>query len=226
MARNTRSIYTVMPLAPDGGPSQTVLPFNAVITPYNPQDPGNPLPPDPGVPPDQPGTGGPRWYFTAEGWYFGFGPYARPRPVPIDGGHWVSVEGGWFYALAGPQEKPGPGDPPPVDPGEPPVMGPPRITWEHEEDGWYFVWGPFAKVRPLPPDWQVGGGKWEMREDGWYYVQGPYDKPKPIGPIDPPPTEPPTEPDADYKWVYTQEGWLFVIGPFEGGKPNPALGKK
>jgi hypothetical protein len=79
MASATRSIFVVTPLAPDGGPSTTVNPFNAIITPYSPVDtppiqppqqpplgiwhdpggynpaaPGQPWPPEPEVPPVPP----------------------------------------------------------------------------------------------------------------------------------------------------------------------------
>lgn len=127
---------------------------------------------------------------------------------------------------------PGPWPTPPIAgiPGLPgyepprPTLPPASAGWRFN-DGWYFVWGPFDKPRPLgdnsnldpiKTDWKTMDGM------GWWFVSGPYDKPIPIFGTPPPDIEePPTMPPAEGDWVYNN-GWYFTYGPLP--KPGPIPG--
>lgn len=112
-----------------------------------------------------------------------------------------------------------------VPPTEPPPeqLPPASADWVYNE-GWYFVWGPFDKPRPIGSSYTLDITKsgWKTMGQGWYFVSGPYDKPVPIfGEPVPPDTEPPTEPPVNpgCKWHFIGGGWILVCGPYD--KPRP-----
>jgi hypothetical protein len=176
MPNANRSIYIVMPLAPDGGPSQTVMPFNAVITPYVPTEPPVLPPTEPPIEVPPPGMPDPslNWKFLDDGsgWNLCWGPLPRPRPTPPgvpDGGQWKQLGDGWYYCYAtgdkprppGPIEPPGviPPDPEPPGPDDPVdtmLKEPPPGGWgvyNDKEEGTYNVY------RPSPEEPQPKGKK-------------------------------------------------------------------
>lgn len=119
------------------------------------------------------------------------------------------------------------GIPPGGWPEPPTPMPEPDMDWVYSGDGWYFIAGPYDKPKPICPTANLAmvdlpKAKWTTAGTGWYFVFGPFDKPRTICGVEPPDTEPPTEPPVDpgCKWTYTGAGWVLCCGPYDKPKPQ------